>query len=122
MKIADLFFKAIKELEEVGIRNPELEATLILCEVLTRLTKREWTQASLLANLETPLRKKALTLFQKMLSKRKARIPLAYILGHWQFFGYKFFISPTTLTPRPESEKIVEKLRFSCKKEPKLKF
>lgn len=36
-------------------------------------------------------------------------MPLAYILGKEEFFGYEFKISPKVLIPRPETELIVEK-------------
>ncbi len=36
-------------------------------------------------------------------------IPLAYILGKEEFFGYEFDISSDVLIPRPETELIVEK-------------
>ncbi len=33
--------------------------------------------------------------------------PLAYILGHWSFFGLDLMISPEVLIPRPETEILV---------------
>ena len=34
--------------------------------------------------------------------------PLPYILGHWEFFGLDFAITPDVLIPRPETELLVE--------------
>ncbi len=34
--------------------------------------------------------------------------PLPYILGHWEFFGLDFEVSPAVLIPRPETELVVE--------------
>lgn len=34
--------------------------------------------------------------------------PLAYVLGHQDFFKYRFFVNEHTLIPRPETELIVE--------------
>jgi release factor glutamine methyltransferase len=34
--------------------------------------------------------------------------PLPYILGWWEFFGFKLKISPAVLIPRPETELLVE--------------
>jgi release factor glutamine methyltransferase len=34
--------------------------------------------------------------------------PLPYVLGHWEFFGLDFWVTPATLIPRPETELLVE--------------
>ncbi len=34
--------------------------------------------------------------------------PLPYLLGHWEFFGLDFIVTPAVLIPRPETELMVE--------------
>jgi release factor glutamine methyltransferase len=35
--------------------------------------------------------------------------PFPYVLGHWEFFGLDFDVTPDVLIPRPETELLVEK-------------
>ena len=46
---------------------------------------------------------------QKALAQLKERIPLPYVIGHWEFFRLDFIISPDVLIPRPETEELVER-------------
>jgi len=42
--------------------------------------------------------------------RRRAREPLAYILGRREFFGLDFFVDCRVLVPRPETESLVEQV------------
>ncbi len=35
--------------------------------------------------------------------------PLPYVIGHWEFFGLDFDLTPDVLIPRPETELLVER-------------
>ncbi|NKX44854.1 peptide chain release factor N(5)-glutamine methyltransferase [Roseibacterium sp. KMU-115] len=43
-----------------------------------------------------------------LLARRMRREPLAQILGDWGFFGRRFAVTRDTLTPRPDTETLVE--------------
>ena len=46
--------------------------------------------------------------FERMVARREAREPLAYIVGHREFFSLEFEVCPGLLVPRPETETLVE--------------
>ncbi len=47
-------------------------------------------------------------LYRLKLRKRKKGVPLAYILGSKEFFGYHFLVNKHTLVPRPDTELLVQ--------------
>jgi release factor glutamine methyltransferase len=51
--------------------------------------------------------------FEAAVAQREARVPVAYITRHREFWALDFEVSPAVLIPRPESELLVEEaLRF----------
>jgi release factor glutamine methyltransferase len=47
-------------------------------------------------------------LYRRLVERRAAREPVAYITGRQEFWGLAFEVSPDTLIPRPETELVVE--------------
>ncbi|MBW6466400.1 MAG: peptide chain release factor N(5)-glutamine methyltransferase, partial [Brevefilum sp.] len=45
---------------------------------------------------------------QTSLTQLLQGVPLPYVLGHWDFYGRTFQITPDVLIPRPETELLVE--------------
>lgn len=81
----------------------ERDAQLLLAHVMGR--PRTW----LLAHLDAPLTPAEADAANQAFARLEAGEPLPYLLGHWEFFGMDFDITPDVLIPRPETELMVEK-------------
>lgn len=81
---------------------PRLEARLLL-QHITGLT-----HAQLITHNQTMLSENQFSELQKLVKRRKAGEPIAYILGEREFYGRTFSVSPATLIPRPETEHLLE--------------
>lgn len=89
-------------LREAGIESPELDARLLIGEVLKLdLTGLAGAARRDLSPAETEA---AWTLAARRLRGE----PVARILGRKEFWGLTLRVSPATLVPRPETETVVE--------------
>jgi release factor glutamine methyltransferase len=86
---------------DTGSDEASLEAEILLCHALGI------NRARLYQRLEEPIGEVSHA-FAELLRRRRAREPLAYVVGHREFFGLEFDVSPAALIPRPETEILVE--------------
>lgn len=91
-------------LEAAGLLPSEaaLDAEVLARHVLG------WDRASLLTRGRDPEPDDFQPAFDRLVSRRAAREPVAHIIGFREFWGLDFEVTPDTLIPRPESELIVE--------------
>ena len=89
---------ATKQLADVGIESAKLDAELILAHTLRK--PRTFIHAH--DDIQLTTRQKEIA--DARLYLRLDRTPLAYIIGHKEFYGRRFKVTPATLIPRPESE------------------
>lgn len=80
-----------------------LDASVILGHVLNK--PRTW----IMAHPELTLTDQQQENLDSALARLEGGEPLPYVLGHWEFFGLEFDITPDVLIPRPETELLVEK-------------
>jgi len=67
-----------------------------------------FSQASLAASPEQEIPFEVENAFLEFIEKRKAGIPVAYILGRKEFYGLELAVNPSVLIPRPETELLVD--------------
>ena len=93
---------ASKELEGFT-PSPELDVQVLLSHAL----KYDKTQLLLFAENHIPDDK--LDWLNKAIGLRKTGLPVAYITGVKEFYGYDFFVTPDVLIPKPDTEVLVER-------------
>lgn len=89
-------------LADAGCDTPALDAQLLLAEVLGVGRER------LVIDRQAMLPAGAGARFQQLLARRRAREPVAYILGRKEFRRITLSVDRRVLIPRPETELLVE--------------
>ncbi len=79
-----------------------LEAELLLAHALNT------DRTHLYQRLRDELPPRAESAFDALLQRRLAHEPTAYILGHKEFYGLEFDVTPDAIIPRSETETLVE--------------
>ena len=101
MTITQLLRHATTRLASVS-STARLDAELLLAHTLG------WSRARLIAertHQPTPGEQAA---FEALIERRANLEPIAYIVGHKEFYGLDLEVTPATLIPRPETELLVE--------------
>jgi release factor glutamine methyltransferase len=78
------------------------EARLLLAEVCG------FSQASLAVSPDRDIPFEVENAFFEFVERRKAGMPVAYILGRKEFYGLELSVNPSVLIPRPETELLVD--------------
>lgn len=96
---------AAEQLANAGIASALLDAEIILAHTLHK--SRTWLHA----HNDDELSSRLVEIADARLVLRLDRIPIAYIIGHKEFYSRIFTVTPSVLIPRPESESIIELLK-----------
>ncbi len=100
--IAEVLLEAARMLRGAGVPDARLDAGLLLAHVLHN------DRTFIITHAEDPISGEELLSFRALIERRASGEPLQYIVGHQEFFGLDFEVSPHVLIPRPETELLVE--------------
>ena len=106
--LRDFLHRAREQLTAVGVPEPRLEAEIMLTDALR--VPRHRLYASQDDDLPTEVEKT----LEEVMERRLKREPLAYILGHREFYGIDLLVGPAVMVPRPETELLVERAMLVC--------
>lgn len=101
LTIAQLLASASEKLAECS-DSANLDAKILLAHVL------EKDLTYLLTWSDKIIGQAELYTFYQLLAKRIAGEPIAYIVGVKEFWSLPFYVAPSTLIPRPDTETLVE--------------
>jgi release factor glutamine methyltransferase len=98
----DLLAQIAARLAAAAIENARSEAWLLLAAATGR------ARVELIAGAPETLTAEHQARLEELVRRRRAREPLAYILGEKEFWSLPFEVSRAVLIPRPETETVVE--------------
>jgi release factor glutamine methyltransferase len=112
--ISEWLTQANQRLTEAAIPSGRLDAELLLSHTLRK--PRTWLHG----HGDNTLTDRSIEIANARLELRLDRVPVAYIIGHKEFYGRTFKVTTATLIPRPESEALIELLKEALPKNERL--
>lgn len=101
MTIQDLLAAYSQKIKKIDPAFYNLEAEILLSRVLKK------PRAYLLAHGDQKLAQNQISKFKALAKKRLEGVPLAYLLGSQNFYGFDFYVNKNVLIPRPETELLI---------------
>ncbi len=90
-----------RDFAERGLPGPRLDAELLVAHALGK------RRVELYMDLDRPLADGELDAIRALVKRRRAREPIAYIVGEREFWKRAFEVSRAVLVPRPDTEVLV---------------
>lgn len=102
--IKDLYQYGKKCLASNSVPSPDLDAAILL----NKVTGYELTDIYRDPEIDIP--QDLVKQYSELLERRKSHEPVAYILGHKEFYSRMFIVNGDVLIPRPETELLVDEV------------
>jgi release factor glutamine methyltransferase len=102
VQIKQALASAVEQFEGADVGSPRLNAETLLMFVLGV------NRAYLFAHPERELTPEEQARCDEAVTQRSSGVPSQYIIGHQEFWGLDFVVTPAVLIPRPETEHLVE--------------
>lgn len=90
------------ELKLSATQTPDLDSSILLSSIL------KCTKDSLFVHAADKATKEQIFAFSNLLFRRADGMPVAYLVGHKDFWQSTFEVSPFVLIPKPDTELLVE--------------
>ena len=104
MNIENILGKASKQLNNLNIKNMNLDCEVLLSNTINK--NREY----LILNLKQNLDKKYIDFFYNLIERRKKGEPVAYLINKKEFWKETFYVNKDVLIPRPDTEHLIEEV------------
>lgn len=96
-------YKRTKEtLDKAGIESSQFEAKELIRYFLNI------SEAEIYSDVQKKFEQRDIEQLEYALEKRAGGYPLQYIIGEWEFYGYRFKVGEGLLIPRADTETLIE--------------
>jgi len=103
LTVVELLKASAGYLEKHGAGSPRLDAEVLLAHSLNL------RRLDLYLQFDRPLTEPELAAYRTLVARRSKGEPVAYLVGHKEFMGLDFAVTPDVLVPNPDTEVLVQR-------------
>jgi len=103
LRVLEVLKLASDHFQKHGSDSARLDAEVLLAHALGL------RRLDLYLKFDRPLSEAELTTYRSLTAKRAKGEPVAYLVGHKEFMGLDFIVTPAVLVPNPDTEVLVQR-------------
>ena len=103
MTVLEVLKLASDHLQKRAPHSPRLDAEVLLAHALGL------RRLDLYLKFDRPLTEAELAAYRALVARRAKGEPVAYLVGHKEFMGLDFVVTPSVLIPNPDTEVLVQR-------------